>query len=392
MYGSRLQSLDGQWLLPVATLLLCSDTTAHVNRGSVPSWDLCAPQGSPIYAAAPGKVIYAGCNNQGGYGCWVKIDHGGGISSAYAHMITGSIVVRNGQQVDASTLLGQVGWTGKTSFGPHTHFVIYANGQHVDPANVFDQSAMQYCALCSSPAGNATPRGTIATAQGQPQPPSRMTRLQLVLTVISQAPAEVIGQVALLALLALLFMLWLSPNWLRAGIAAGVMSMACGVAAMWLMAPVSAAPAMAQPPGDWQEAYKVVIGSEGAKCTNDVAYTAGGITQGTYNAWRRSHGMAPADVCTNLTEAERQAIFYERYWVASGAAELPFPLGLTYVDHYFNTGGGKVGLTKCGNDVRCFNDWRLQDYQSKANCSLYCAGWRNRVTKIRQLTEGTISK
>jgi len=86
LYGQRLQSRDGQWLLPVASLLMCSDTKMHVGRGSIPSWDICIPGGSPIYPTAAGTVIYAGCNNQGGYGCWVKLDHGGGITSAYAHL------------------------------------------------------------------------------------------------------------------------------------------------------------------------------------------------------------------------------------------------------------------------------------------------------------------
>lgn len=401
LYGQRLQSRDGQWLLPVASLLMCSDTKMHVGRGSIPSWDICIPGGSPIYPTAAGTVIYAGCNNQGGYGCWVKLDHGGGITSAYAHMIEGSIQVRIGQQVNTATVLGQVGWTGMTSFGPHVHFVIYQNGRHVDPAVLFDQAAMQFCDKCSAPgSGPVMASGAVATVAqpavvtgtAQPTTPVRPTRLQAILANVGQTPPEILGQVMLVALGLLVVVLWLSPSWLRAGIAAGLMSTTCGLVAIWLMAPINAAaPAaatQAEPAGDWLAAYQVVVGSEGAKCTNDGAYTAGGITQGAYDAWRMAHGLGHADVCASLTEQERQQIFYERYWVASGADQLPAALALSYVDHYFNTGKGKDGLTRCGTDVRCFNDWRVSDYRSKRNCSLYCAGWINRVNRIRKLTEG----
>ena len=136
-YGQRLQGRNG-WLTPVATRILCSDEEKHIGRGSVNAWDLCAPNGSAIYAMAPGIVEYAGCNNAGGYGCWVLLNHADGYSSSYGHMISGSIRVRQGQQVDANTLLGQIGWTGMTSFGPHTHFEIRKDGQFIRIDQFFD--------------------------------------------------------------------------------------------------------------------------------------------------------------------------------------------------------------------------------------------------------------
>lgn len=394
IYGQRLQSRDGQWLLPVASLLLCSDTAMHLGRGSIPSWDICIPGGSPIYPSASGMVIYAGCNNQGGYGCWVKLDHGNGITSAYAHMIEGSIQVRSGQSVNPATVLGQVGWTGMTSFGPHVHFVIYQDGAHVDPAKIFNQSAMQFCDKCSAPGSSPVgATGTVGNGVMSIQSQHPVARWQVITTAIANTSADAVGQVILVVLGLLAIMLWLSPSWVRIGIASGATTIAGGLVVVWLLTPINASTTTQStttlPAGDWQTVYQIVIGSEGASCTEDGAHTAGGITQGTYNAWLRSHGMSVVDVCGNLTELQRQAIFYERYWLASGADRLSAALAITYVDHAFNAGIGtaKRGLAQCGSDVICYNNWRVQDYRGKRSCNLYCAGWLNRVTYIRSITE-----
>ena len=69
LYGQRLASKDGKWLLPVASLHLTSTESDHIKRGSVQAWDITAPKGTPIFPIADGVVEYAGCNNKGGYGC-----------------------------------------------------------------------------------------------------------------------------------------------------------------------------------------------------------------------------------------------------------------------------------------------------------------------------------
>lgn len=395
LYGQRLQG-SGGWLLPVASRLLCSDSAMHVRRGSVPSWDICTPQGSAIYPAAPGRVIYAGCNNSGGYGCWVKLDHGNGITSAYAHMVTGSITVQNGQTVTQDMVIGQVGWTGMTSFGPHIHFVIYKDGAHVDPAQVFSQSAMQFCDKCASP-GNApvAAAGTVQAGGMAQQTVTVTSPGQRILQAVAVAMLSMGGQlvaVIFVVILAALLAFWLANNAVRVVMVCAVVCGAVSVTVAVLFMPtqtVSASQPVAQLPGGdvWEYAHELTIGSEGWKCTNDGAYTAGGITQGTYNAWRRSKGLPTADVCKSLTKEERRAIFYERYWLASGANQLPAALALTYVDHAFNAGVGaaKQGLAVCGLDARCYNNWREQSYRSMRDCSLYCRGWINRVNKFRQL-------
>jgi murein DD-endopeptidase MepM/ murein hydrolase activator NlpD len=90
--------------------------------------DIAAPTGTPIAAAASGTVIYSGW--LGGYGNLVVIDHGGGLSSAYAHQ--SSIAVGTGQSVVQGQVIGYVGSTG-FSTGAHLHFEVRVNGQAVDP-------------------------------------------------------------------------------------------------------------------------------------------------------------------------------------------------------------------------------------------------------------------
>ena len=90
--------------------------------------DIGAAYGTPIHAAASGRVIYAGWMS--GYGNLVAIDHGRGISTAYGHQ--SSIAVSNGQIVSQGQTIGYVGCTGH-GFGPHQHFEVRINGSPVDP-------------------------------------------------------------------------------------------------------------------------------------------------------------------------------------------------------------------------------------------------------------------
>jgi murein DD-endopeptidase MepM/ murein hydrolase activator NlpD len=90
--------------------------------------DIAASEGTPIHAAASGRVITAGW--LGGYGNMVFIDHGGGLSTGYAHQ--SSIAVSSGQTVTQGQVVGYVGCTGHC-FGPHLHFEVRVNGNPVDP-------------------------------------------------------------------------------------------------------------------------------------------------------------------------------------------------------------------------------------------------------------------
>jgi len=90
--------------------------------------DIAASSGTPIWAAAAGTVIYAGW--LGGYGNLVVVDHGNGLSTAYAH--ASAILVGVGQQVSQGETVSLVGSTGNSS-GPHLHFEVRVNGAAVDP-------------------------------------------------------------------------------------------------------------------------------------------------------------------------------------------------------------------------------------------------------------------
>lgn len=95
--------------------------------------DIGAGCGQPLYAASSGTVVYAGRN--GGYGNFVMIDHGSGVTTSYAHIRDGGILVSYGQYVDVATNIAQVGTTG-TSTGCHSHFEVRINGTATD-AEVF---------------------------------------------------------------------------------------------------------------------------------------------------------------------------------------------------------------------------------------------------------------
>jgi murein DD-endopeptidase MepM/ murein hydrolase activator NlpD len=104
--------------------------------------DFTAPSGTPIYATGNGKVARAD-NRAKGYGNHVRIDHGYGYVTLYAHM--SKILVKLGQDVKRGDIIGLVGNTGK-SVGPHCHYEVRKNGDPLNPVNFYfnDLSPEQY--------------------------------------------------------------------------------------------------------------------------------------------------------------------------------------------------------------------------------------------------------
>ncbi|NLM42748.1 MAG: peptidoglycan DD-metalloendopeptidase family protein [Clostridiales bacterium] len=90
--------------------------------------DIAVPSGSDIVAANAGKVILA--KYYGGYGNTVIIDHGGKISTLYAH--NSKFLVKEGDIVARGDVIAKSGSTG-LSTGPHLHFEVRINGNHTDP-------------------------------------------------------------------------------------------------------------------------------------------------------------------------------------------------------------------------------------------------------------------
>lgn len=97
---------------------------ARFHRGV----DVSAPRGSPIVAAADGRVVGAGWN--GGYGRQVRIAHDGGRETSYSHM--SQIAAQPGSLVRQGQLIGYVGSTG-FSTGPHLHYEVRERGRSLDP-------------------------------------------------------------------------------------------------------------------------------------------------------------------------------------------------------------------------------------------------------------------
>ncbi len=103
--------------------------TTRAHKGT----DYAARTGTPIKAAGEGKIIWRG--TKGGYGKCVIVQHGGNITTLYAHMNN----YRKGQRVGTRVKQGQViGYVGKTGLasGPHLHYEFRVNGVHKNPQTV----------------------------------------------------------------------------------------------------------------------------------------------------------------------------------------------------------------------------------------------------------------
>lgn len=116
-----------QWPLPIAGTITSPQgyrtdpITGEISYHS--GTDIAAPEGTPILAAADGTVTIANATDSwgGSYGYYVKIDHGSGLTTLYAHC--SSICVTAGQQVKSGQVIAYLGQTGRAT-GPHLHFEI----------------------------------------------------------------------------------------------------------------------------------------------------------------------------------------------------------------------------------------------------------------------------
>ena len=129
-----------QWPLPVAGTItsqfghrvdpITGEVSSHTGT------DIACAEGTPILAAADGVVTVAnGLDSWGGsYGYYIKINHGGGLETLYAHC--SSICVTTGQQVQSGQVIGYVGHTGRAT-GSHLHFEIHINKIRKDAMSYF---------------------------------------------------------------------------------------------------------------------------------------------------------------------------------------------------------------------------------------------------------------
>lgn len=102
--------------------------SSRIRKSTHTGLDIAAVTGTDIKVVADGTVISA--NYNGSYGNLVKVDHGNGVETWYAH--TSKMLVKAGDAVKAGDVIAKVGSTGNST-GPHLHLEIRINGEHVDP-------------------------------------------------------------------------------------------------------------------------------------------------------------------------------------------------------------------------------------------------------------------
>jgi len=133
---------SGPFLMPVQGRLTSEfGLTRYVNGvlyGRHSGLDLAAPTGTPVAAAARGRVTFAG--DLWASGTSVILDHGLGLFTAYNHL--SKILVAEGQIVDAGEIVGLVGSTG-FSTGPHLHFTVWHGSVPTNPWPWFDQDPLE---------------------------------------------------------------------------------------------------------------------------------------------------------------------------------------------------------------------------------------------------------
>ncbi len=95
--------------------------------------DFTAPRGTPIYASGDGVVKRAD-NSASGYGKHIRIDHGYGYMTLYAHL--SKYNVKRGQKVKRGDLIGFVGSTGRSE-APHLHYEVWKDDERINPINFY---------------------------------------------------------------------------------------------------------------------------------------------------------------------------------------------------------------------------------------------------------------
>lgn len=117
--GARLSSGYGMRRHPILGY-------SRMHRGT----DFAAPTGTPILAAGEGTVVRA--SPFGSYGNYIRIRHGDGYETSYAHLSRFARGMRTGMRVRQGQVIGYVGTTGRST-GPHLHYEVMRRGQQVNP-------------------------------------------------------------------------------------------------------------------------------------------------------------------------------------------------------------------------------------------------------------------
>jgi len=106
--------------------------SSRIRSSNHTGLDIATASGKPIKVAASGTVTYA--DYKGSYGNVVKVDHGNGLETWYAH--TSKMYVTEGQHVEAGEVIAAVGSTGNST-GPHLHLGVRVDNKYIDPMTLF---------------------------------------------------------------------------------------------------------------------------------------------------------------------------------------------------------------------------------------------------------------
>jgi murein DD-endopeptidase MepM/ murein hydrolase activator NlpD len=128
--AAPVQQGSGGMVWPVSGPITSGFCEVRSYEACHPGIDIAVPTGTPIRAAASGRVAIAGW--VGGYGNYTCIQHSATLSSCYGHQ--SSIQVSVGQSVSQGQVIGLSGSTGNST-GPHVHFEVRINGSVVNPMN-----------------------------------------------------------------------------------------------------------------------------------------------------------------------------------------------------------------------------------------------------------------
>lgn len=144
------------------------------------------------------------------------------------------------------------------------------------------------------------------------------------------------------------------------------------------------------PTGDtWQRSREFVRRWEGGRADNPAdpgGATNKGITLGTYTRWRKAHGQPEPtkDDLRAITDAEADQIFYEWYWLESGADKLAWPLCLAHFDTAVNAGPGRAAemMQKSGGNFLAYMGHLMTWYTQIPNFEVFGRAWIRRRAEI----------
>lgn len=129
--GTNSGIASGSWIWPTTGYTITSPFGWRSFGGGQfhPGVDIGVPMGTPVFATNNGTVLSAGWNS-GGYGNWVEIDNGNGITTVFGHM--SRVATQSGAMVHKGEVIGYSGESGEAT-GPHLHYEVRVDGTPVNP-------------------------------------------------------------------------------------------------------------------------------------------------------------------------------------------------------------------------------------------------------------------